>query len=50
MKSRFFPRTDEVLLSMVTTLVIGGLVYQGLDALRHTKEHAIFQNNTVTKK
>ena len=47
MKSRFFPKRDEVVLSTVTALVVGGLLYQGFASLLHTKEHAIFQKNPV---
>ena len=47
MKSGFFSKRDEVVLSTVTALVIGCLLYQGFDALLHPKEHAIFQKNSV---
>jgi hypothetical protein len=47
MKSGFFSKKDEVVLSTVTALVIGGLLYQGFASLLHTKEHAIFQKNPV---
>lgn len=52
MKSRFFPRKDEIVLSMVTALVVVGLVHLGFSALHSGKEnHAIFQKNTsATKK
>jgi hypothetical protein len=47
MKSRFFPKRDEVVLSTVTALIVCGLVYQGLTSLVNGKEHAIFQKNSV---
>lgn len=52
MKSRFFSKRDEFVLSTVTALVVGGLFYQGLVALVYGKEHAVFQKNQVviTKK
>ena len=48
MKSGFFSKKDEIVLSTVTALVIGGLLYQGFTSLWHAKEHAIFQKNTIT--
>ncbi len=52
MTSKFFPRKDEIILSTVTALIIGGLIYQGVSSLCVTKEHAIFQTSHVkiTKK
>ena len=52
MKSRFFPKRDEVVLSTVTALIVGGLLYQGFASLLNAKEHAVFQKNPVviTKK
>ncbi len=52
MKSRFFSKRDEVVLSTVTALVVAGLFYQGFVALLYGKEHAVFQKNQiiVTKK
>jgi hypothetical protein len=52
MKSRFFPKRDEVVLSTVTALIVGGLLYQGFAALCNGREHAVFQKNyiVVTKK
>jgi hypothetical protein len=47
MKSGFFTKKDEVVLSTVTALVITGLLWQGFSSLMHTKEHAIFQKNPV---
>jgi hypothetical protein len=47
MKSRFFPKRDEVVLSTVTALIVGGLLYQGFASLVNGKEHAVFQKNTV---
>lgn len=52
MKSRFFPKRDEVVLSTVTALIVGGLLYHGFASLMNGKEHALFQKNSVvvTKK
>ena len=52
MKSRFFSKKDEFVLSTVTALVVAGLLYLGLVALVYGKEHAVFQKNqiVVTKK
>ncbi len=52
MKSGFFSKRDEVVLSTVTALIVGGLLYQGFSSLLHSKEHAVFQKNpvVVTKK
>ena len=47
MKSGFFTKKDEVVLSTVTALVVTGLLWQGFSSLMHTKEHAIFQKNPV---
>ncbi len=47
MKSRFFPKRDEVVLSTVTSLIVLGLVYQGFAALLNEREHAIFTKNPV---
>ena len=47
MKSRFFPKRDEVVLSTVTALIVGGLLYQGFASLFNGKEHAVFQKNSV---
>ncbi len=50
MKSRFFPRKDEVVLSAVTLLVVLGLVHLGFDSLAHGKEHVIFQKSSAVSK
>jgi hypothetical protein len=50
MKSRFFSKKDEVVLSTVTALVIGALLYQGFTSLWDAKEHAIFQRSVVVSK
>lgn len=52
MKSRFFSKRDEFVLSTVTALVVTGLLYQGFIALLYGKEHAVFQKNqtVVVKK
>lgn len=47
MKSRFFSKKDEVILSAFTALVIGGLLYQGFTALFTGREHAMFQKNSI---
>lgn len=46
-KSGFFAKKDEVILSTVTALIVGGLIYQGCSSLWNTKEHAIFQKDPV---
>lgn len=50
MKNKFFPRKDEVVLSTLTMLVVGLLVYYGALSLADGKEHAVFQKNGVHKK
>lgn len=52
MKSRFFPKRDEVVLSTITLLLVVGLCYQGLNSLMNGREHAVFQKSSVvaTKK
>jgi hypothetical protein len=47
MKSSFFPRRDEIVLSTLTTLVVLGLVHLGLNALHTGGQHAMFQKNPV---
>ncbi len=47
MAGKLFPRKDEIILSTVTALIIGGLIYQGISSLCVTKEHAIFQKENV---
>lgn len=47
MKSRFFPKRDEVVLSTVTALIVGGLLYQGFTSLVNGREHAVFQKNAI---
>ena len=47
MKNGFFAKKDEVVLSTVTALIVGGLIYQGLASLWNAKEHAIFQKNPI---
>jgi len=47
MKSRFFSKTDEFVLSTVTAFVVGGLLYQGFASLVYGKQHAVFQKNPV---
>ena len=43
MGNRFFPKKDEVILSTVMMIIVGGLIYQGVFALCHSSTHAIFQ-------
>jgi len=50
MKSRFFPRKDEVVLSTITAVVVLGLLQLGFDSLRSGKEHAIFQKSSAVSK
>ena len=52
MKSRFFPKKDEVILSTATMFVVVGLFYHGIAALLNGREHAVFQKShiVVTKK
>ncbi len=47
MTGRLFPKKDEVILTTITALVVGGLIYQGVVAMVHVKEHAIFQKSSV---
>ena len=47
MKSRFFYKKDEVVLSTVTAFIVGGLLYQAVAALYNGKEHAVFQKSHV---
>jgi hypothetical protein len=52
MKSGCFPKKDEIILSTITALIVGGLVYQGFFSLWNNKKHMVFQKNhvSVTKK
>ncbi len=44
MKSRFFPRKDEIVLSTVTALVVGALVWVGVASFVDEKRsHSIFR-------
>jgi hypothetical protein len=47
MKSELFPKKDEIILSTVTALIVGGLIYQGFFSLWNIKEHTIFQKDPV---
>ena len=47
MKSRFFSKADELVLSTATALVVMGLVYQGLFAWFNGREHAIFKKSYI---
>jgi hypothetical protein len=48
MKSRFFPRKDEFVLSIVTALVVVGLVQRGIAAYIGDKkiEHSMFTKSS----
>jgi len=49
MKSRFFPRKDEVVLSTMTAVVVMGLVHFGFSSLvKGDSEHSIFRKNTAS--
>jgi hypothetical protein len=50
MKSKFFPKKDEVVLSILTALIVGGLVSHGIASLIDSKPHAVFRKNTVVNK
>jgi hypothetical protein len=50
MKSGFFSRRDEIVLSTMTALVVMGLVQMGFSALQNGKEHAMFQKSAVVAK
>jgi hypothetical protein len=47
MKSRFFPKRDEVVLSTIAVLIVVGLCSQGLASLVNGTEHAVFKKNPV---
>jgi|GEM_PF-1651935 len=47
MKSRFFSRKDEVILSALTAVIVGGLLYRACDSLIHEKDHTVFKKNPV---
>ncbi len=50
MKSRFFSKRDEFVLSTFTALVVGGLLYQGFASLLYGKQHSVFQKSHVVVK
>lgn len=50
MKSRFFSKRDEFVLSTFTALVVAGLLYQGFVSLLYGKQHAAFQKNPIVVK
>jgi hypothetical protein len=50
MKSRFFPRKDEVVLSTMTFLVVLGLTSLGYDALKGGRKHAMFEKSSAVSK
>ncbi len=47
MKSGLFPKKDEIILSTVTALIVGGLIYQGFYSLWNVKEQMLFQQDQV---
>jgi len=49
-KSSLFPTKDEIILSTVTMLVIGGLIYQGVASLWNRKESLLFQCSHIAEK
>jgi hypothetical protein len=50
MKSRFFSKRDEFVLSTATALIVGGLLYQGFFSLMYGKQHSVFQKSHVVVK
>jgi hypothetical protein len=50
MKSRFFPRKDEIVLSTVTLLVVMGLLQMGFTSLNSDRKHAMFQKSSAVAK
>lgn len=47
MKSGFFARKDEVVLSAFTAFIVAGLLYQAVASLSNGKEHSVFQKSHV---
>ena len=47
MKSNFFPKKDEIVLSTLTAAIVLGLLHQACVALFNGKEHAVFQRSHV---
>ena len=45
MKSGFFYKRDELVLSTITAFIVMALVYQGISAWVHGSEHAVFQKS-----
>ena len=50
MKSEFFPKKDEIILSTVTALIVGALIYQGVTTLLNAKERSFETNSIVLSK
>ena len=50
MKSRFFPRKDEIVLSTITAFVVIGLVQLGFASLANGRTHAMFQKSVIVEK
>ena len=48
MKSRFFPKRDEIVLSMMTAVVVLGLVHLGVTS--NGRVHAMFQKSVTVEK
>jgi len=49
MKSRFFPKKDELVLSTITALIVVALVQQGATALMYGRQHSMFQKHAVSQ-
>lgn len=50
MKSGFFSRKDEVVISTMTALIIMGLLHLGFASLTNGREHTMFQKSVASKK
>jgi hypothetical protein len=50
MKSKIFSKKDEVVLSILTALVVGGLFYYGCTSLADNNQHTVFQKSVAHKK
>ncbi|HLC06908.1 MAG TPA: hypothetical protein VJJ26_01845 [Candidatus Babeliales bacterium] len=50
MKSRFFPKRDEVVLSAMTAVVVVGLLQLGFAALSDNRTHEMFRSSVVISK
>lgn len=50
MKSGFFSRKDEVVISTMTALVVIGLLHLGFTSWMNGREHTMFQKSIPSKK